>query len=850
MSGNRFTGENIMNHKECYLTVHGHFYQPPRENPWLETIELQDSALPFHDWNERIAEECYSPNAVSRIVDAHNNILDIVNNYELISFNFGPTLLSWLDVHDPRTYERIIEADRLSMEAHNGHGNAIAQVFNHMIMPLANEKDKYTQTVWGIKDFQYRFGRKPEGIWLAETAVDDETLRVLVDCGIKYTILSPFQANKIKNLNDNNGNWQDVSWGNIDPGQAYRYFLKDGTERYIDLFFYDGSISKSVAFENLLHNGDKFIYRIKDGISDARNYSQIVNIATDGESYGHHTRFGDMALAYAIKRRANDFGFKITNYGEFLENYPPVMEVEIKEKSSWSCFHGVGRWKEDCGCSTGAGAGWNQRWRKPLREALDWLREELAVVFEKHGEKYLIDPWKSRNKYIDIILDRNILTIENFCNHEATNKLTQAEMIKVIKLLEMQRHAMLMYTSCGWFFADISGIETVQILKYAARAMQIAKEFSDVDLETPFLEKLSEAISNIKQHGNGKDIYLKYVKPSIVSIKQVVSHWAISSLFENYTEETSLYCYKIRTIDYKKVKKGNTAVILGRIEITSTITYEHHDMIFALLHYGGEDFHCVIKSFTSNAEYNIVKTDIVNKFYSLPLTEVIRGLDEHFGREYFTLKDLFIEERRKIINILIKEQLDKFTSTYRDLYEESKGPMMQLSELGLKVPSEFKIAAEYTLSKSFNELISEAEDLADNDILQKALDLSEEAEKLDIVLDTLLSVKHFNSYITSKTKELAYTMEIYLCEEIIKLISVADKLSLKLNLTEPQNIYFNSILSKIPNLIKAMRKSDNALDEKKAIGTLLNLGDRLSFNVEKYYTELNKIISAEEAVQS
>lgn len=838
-----------MPQEKCYLTIHGHFYQPPRENPWLETIELQDSALPFHNWNERIAHECYSPNAVSRIVDANDSILDIVNNYELISFNFGPTLLSWLEVYAPRTYERIIEADRLSMEVYNGHGNAIAQVYNHMIMPLAHNRDKYTQTIWGIKDFQYRFGRRPEGIWLAETAVDDETLRVLVDCGIKYTILSPFQGLRVKPLNVPDADWQDVSWGNIDPGRAYRYYLKDGSERFIDLFFYDGSISKSVAFENLLQNGDKFIYRVKDGISDTRDYAQLVNVGTDGESYGHHTRFGDMALAYALKRKANDFGFQITNYGEYLEEHPPVIEADIKEASSWSCFHGVGRWKEDCGCSTGAAPGWNQRWRKPLRDALDWLREQLDEIFEVHGKKYLKDPWKSRNKYIEIMLDRNILTVEHFCTHESCRKLNHREMVEVVRLLEMQRQAMLMYTSCGWFFADVSGIETAQILKYAARAMQLAEEFSEKEMETEFLEKLDLAQSNLKKHGTGKDIYINQVKPSIVSIKQVVSHWAISSLFENYAEHTSLYCYDIKSLDYKKVKKANTAIIIGRIEITSKITFEQHDMIFAMLHYGGEDFHCVIREFTGCTEYNKIKEDLVNKFYSLPLTEVIRTIDEHFGREYFTLKDLFIEERRKIIDILIKEQLDKFTSTYRSLYEESKGPMMQLSQLGIKVPSEFKIAAEYTLSKSFNEIIGNADDLVNKDILQKALDISFEAKKIGIVLDTSKSINTFNKCIADKVKELASTMEVHQCEEVIQLISIAEKLKLKLSLTEPQNIYFSTILSKIPSLIKSMRKSGHLLDDKKSIATLLNLGDRLNFNVEKYYTEINKIITSEESLK-
>ena len=360
-----------MSQKEVFLTIHGHFYQPPRENPWLESIELQDSAAPFHDWNERINNECYNPNSISKIVDSRNRILDVVNNYASMSFNFGPTLLSWMEKYAPLAYERIIKADIESVQEHDGHGNAIAQVYNHMIMPLANENDKKTQVIWGIKDFETRFGRQPEGMWLAETAVDDESLRILVENGIKFTILSPYQALKIRK--DGQKDWTDVSWGNIDPGRAYRYYIKSDPEKYIDLFFYDGAISKSVAFDEILKDGNKFVRRLKEGATDHRDYTQIVNIATDGESYGHHTKFGDMALSYVLRLRAKEEGFTIANYAQYLEKFPSEVEVDIKQDSSWSCFHGVGRWKEDCGCSTGGHPGWNQKWRKPLREALDYL---------------------------------------------------------------------------------------------------------------------------------------------------------------------------------------------------------------------------------------------------------------------------------------------------------------------------------------------------------------------------------------------------------------------------------------------------------------------------------------------
>lgn len=539
---------------DIFLTIHGHFYQPPRENPWLEAIELQDSALPFHDWNERINKECYNPNSVSKIVDSRNRILDVVNNYEYMSYNFGPTLLSWMEQFAPLTYERIIKADIESIPEHNGHGNALAQVYNHIIMPLANEEDKQTQVKWGIRDFEYRFGRKPEGMWLAETAVDDDTLRVLEENGIKFTILSPYQAAKFRKKGEKE--WTDVSWGNIDPARSYRYYIKSAPGKYIDLFFYDGAISRSVAFDELLKDGNKFSKRLKEGVSECRDYPQLINIATDGESYGHHTKFGDMALAYVLKIKAKDEGFTITNYGEYLEKYRSDCEVDIKQASSWSCFHGVGRWKEDCGCSTGGHPGWNQKWRKPLRDALDYLRDELVNIYEDHGKKYFNnDVWEVRNKYVDVILDRGDMNVRKFQQENFLPNLSDEDKVRAMELLEIQRQSMLMYTSCGWFFSEISGIETVQIMKYAARAMQLAAKFTDKNIEEHFLNILAEAKSNIPEHGTGKDIFERFVKPSIVTAKQIASLWALSSLYQDFEDEEDVYCYTITKKAYKKCTK-------------------------------------------------------------------------------------------------------------------------------------------------------------------------------------------------------------------------------------------------------------------------------------------------------
>ncbi len=821
-----------------YLTIHGHFYQPPRENPWLEYIEEQESAQPFHNWNERITFECYTPNSVARITDNLSKIIDIVNNYSLISFNFGPTLLSWLEEFCPETYTRIIDADKASQEIYSGHGNAIAQVYNHIIIPLANQRDKITQVYWGIKDFEHRFNRKPEGIWLSETAVCDETLGVLIDHGIKYTILSPFQAEKVK-LSEYN-EWQDVSRGNVDPARPYRYYYNDQKDKYIDIFFYDGTISKAVAFEGLLYNGDKLVDRVKEGIVSSRDYPQLVHLATDGESYGHHTPFGDRALAYGLKIRLQNEGFKLTNYGEYLEKYPPVAEAKVKNNTAWSCSHGVGRWKEDCGCSTGAQAGWNQKWRKPLRNSLDWLNGQLAEIFEKEGKRYFKDVWLARNNYIDILIDRNDESIDNFFNQYAVKKLSDSEKTSALKLLEMQKNAMFMFTSCGWFFADISGIETVQIMKYAARAMQLAFDFGRSDLELEFLDILSQAESNIKEFGTGKDIYKKFVKPSIVSIKQVIAHWAISSMYENYQDETHVYSYRIKKLDYERVQKNSTSLIIGRIEITTATTLESNDMIFGLLHFGRGDFHCVLKGFAGNIEYQRIKEDLFNKINNEPITELIRGLDEHFGREYLSLKDIFKDKKINILQDLVKGQLEEFSTLYYKIYKDSQSSIIQLTELGLAIPDEFKIAARYTLSREFNKTIEKINDLSDIDLFHEAKHYLNETKKIGVKLEKDISQNIFTRTIEESMNEFIETKDTQLCSEIIDMIDVAKDLELELNLTTPQNIYFDYLNDGLIDLINNLSKSKTYESDKEYISEVLNLGEKLNFNLSKYYNILSK----------
>ena len=822
------------NKKDVFLAIHGHFYQPPRENPWLEAVELQPSALPCHDWNERVNNECYAPNSVSKVVNHKNEVMSIVNNYEYMSFNFGPTLLSWMEEFAPTAYERIIKADIKSVEDHNGHGNAIAQVYNHMIMPLANELDKQTQVKWGIKDFEYRFGRKPEGMWLAETAVDDDTLRVLEENGIKFTILSPFQAKCVKKIDENN--WQDVSWGNIDPARSYRYYIKSAPGKFIDLFFYDGAISKSVAFDELLTDGNKFLKRLQDGISYDRNYPQLVNIATDGESYGHHTKFGDMALAFVMAMKVKDSGFTVTNYAEYLDKYRSDWQVQIKDVSSWSCSHGVGRWCEDCGCSTGGHAGWNQKWRRPLRDAMDYLRDSVTPLFKEYGQKYFKDFLSARYNYIDVILDRSITNVKQFQQEYFLPDLSEEDKVNAMKLLEMQRQAMLMYTSCGWFFCEISRIETVQIMKYAARVIQLAQDFTDNDFETKYLEILSAAQSNYKEIGNGKDIYERFVKPSVITEKQIVSLWAVSSLYEDVEDEEDVYCYTITKKSYKKVQKGDSHFVVGHVEVQSKVTLERHNLMFALLQYTGGDFHCAIKEY--DEEYPEMQKELIRTYMVNPLTEIIRALDGYFGKEYFTLKDIFIEERRKILQILMRERLDEFAKTYEDIYNEGKSSVLHLQALGLDIPNEFKIAAQYTLTRQFNELFTGSNGFIDEDIIQSASDINFEAKRIGITLDKTLTSKIFSKKVAQNINRLVYSMEYQQADVTHELLDTIEKLEIKADISEAQNLFYTRVVSKFDDMIE----HTNCQSDVNLMEQLFYIAKRLNLNVDNYKTKFDRSV--------
>jgi alpha-amylase/alpha-mannosidase (GH57 family) len=686
-----------------YLCIHCHFYQPPRENPWLEQIELQDSAYPYHDWNERIAMECYSPNLAARILDADHYITQIVNNYAHISFNFGPTLLSWIAEHAPDTYRGILDADKQSQKHFSGHGSALAQAYNHMILPLANGRDKKTQIRWGIEDFVFRFGRLPEGMWLPETAVDLETLDLMAQAGLTFVILAPHQAKAVRPLDSDQ--WRPTN-GSVDPTRPYLLTTPGGST--INVFFYDGPVSQAVAFERLLDNGEKFARRLVGAYSEGRDWPQLMHIATDGETYGHHHKHGEMALAYALNYIQSRNLAKITNYGEFLENNPPDWEAQIHENTSWSCMHGIERWRSDCGCNSGR-LGWNQQWRRPLREALDWLRDAVTPCFEALGSTFLHDPWAARDAYISVILDRTPESRQRFGQEHFRRPLSPDEQVTVWKLMELQRHAMLMYTSCGWFFDELSGIETVQVIQYAGRVVQLAEQLFGDSFEERFLKKLSAAKSNLQEYGDGANIYRKYVKPSMVDLEKVGAHYSISSLFSPYGERTDIFSYSVKRLDYHTAEAGRLRMALGQARFISKITQESEVLTFWVVHFGDHNVAGGVQKIEQPGDYQDLLKTIGESFGRVDIPEVVRLLDKRFGEKTYSLRSLFRDEQRRIVRTILSSTVAEAEAAYLQLYEHHAALMRFITSLGTPMPREFSAAIEYAINSLLRRACSSEE---------------------------------------------------------------------------------------------------------------------------------------------
>ncbi|HUO83975.1 MAG TPA: DUF3536 domain-containing protein [Thermoanaerobaculia bacterium] len=809
---------------ERYVCLHGHFYQPPRENPWLESIEFQESAYPYHDWNERVAAECYRPNSASRIMDAHGRIVGIVNNYARLSFNFGPTLLQWMEQETPETYGRVIDADQKSRERFSGHGSALAQAYNHIIMPLANRRDKVTQVRWGIADFQKRFGRDPEGMWLPETAVDVETLEVLAEHGMAFTILEPSQAKRVRKVGSEE--WIDVDEGRVDPTRAYVAKLPSG--RSIALFFYDGPISRAVAFENLLERGERLADRLTGAFHDERDWPQLVHIATDGETYGHHHQFGDMALAWALETLDRDPDIRLTIYGEYLEQHPPEWEVEIIEDTSWSCAHGVERWAGDCGCHTGGQPGWHQQWRAPLRAALDWLRDRVGPLYERHAGELLRDPWKARDHYIELIMDRSLPGLERYLETHGTQPLSADDRIRTLKLLELQRYAMFMYTSCGWFFNEVSGIETVQVIQYAGRVVQLAEELFGDSIEQEFLLRLEDAKSNLPEYGDGANIYQKLVRPAMVDLARVGAHYAVSSIFDPFETECSIYCYRVERIEYDEDYAGRSKLVVGQVRITSEITLESSELTFGVLYLGEMNLTGGVRMFRGSEAYAKLRDQLREPFSRTDFPAVIRILDHELGALTFSIQSLFRDEQRRVLNRIWKETLYEAEGIYRQLYDRYVPLMRFQAELGIPLPPVLRQAAEFAVNMH---LLHEMEKDALDGWRVRALLQDISVGQLEV--DQITLSRPLQNRIDSLVALLQETpSSLTLLKRINTTLDLMDDLPFAADRWRLQNLVYRIASEQLPEMQARVREGDRQAQS--WVGQFILLGSRLNVYSESW----------------
>jgi len=771
-----------------------------------------------------ITEQCYAPNASSRILGSGRNILDIVNNYASISFNFGPTLLSWIEGHNPRLYDQIIEADRESQKRFSGHGSAIAQVYNHIIMPLASRRDKETEIIWGIRDFVSRFSRMPEGMWLAETAVDTVTLEILAEQGILFTILSPYQARRIKKIAGKS--WEPTNQEKLDIGRPYLCRLPSG--RSIALFFYHHAIASEIAFGSLLSNGEQFTDRMISTFIGKDDLPRLLSIATDGETYGHHHRFADMALAYALHIIEEKNLARITIFGEYLATNPPEYEVEIYENSSWSCNHGVGRWQRDCGCRTyhaclisdpGECVSlanttppynprlWNQKWRGPLREAMDNLNVSLTAMYQKEADLLFSDPRAARNEYIDLILDRSEERLEWFTTRHLFPGFSSDQKEKALKLLEVQRNALLMYTSCGWFFDELTGIETVQVMMYACRAMQLADELTGVDYEPAFTGILNRAISNIPSSGRGADIFERYVKTAIVTRDQIACFYAITVLMDNHQDATSLYTYKIRCDHFRQERNGDLGLMTGSATFTSELTHETSHLIIVSVWLGKFAYIGGTGKFISEDAFAQMERDLWNAYTCQDIHGLIRCLKKNCEIT-IPFRKLFSDGKRRIQTSVLETTLTDLESYLWQISGRNAALIEGMKGEGTAPPAVLTSLNQYILNADVRTCL-ETGNCGTRSLCKAVTRLIQSG----VTPDTLNLSSTAAERIYRDIKGIALEPHnLKKIKDLNSLFIVLNPLSLQMDLRSSQNLYFTLYNSHISQAEKVEPDSDEQRD--------------------------------------
>jgi len=779
-----------MSQDRISVVLHAHFYQPPRDNPWTESIDREASAAPFHNWNERIEAECYAANTHARIFGDTGHITDIVNNFAHLNFNIGPTLFAWLQTHAPATYARILQADRQSCFLHDGHGGAIAQAYSHAILPLCSVRDRNTQIRWGIADFRYRFQRPPEAMWLPETACDLPTADALAQHGMRYLILSPHQASRVRHRNQNE--WRDVSDGSIDPRLPYRLALPHG--RSIVCFFYDGPLAHAMSFEAMLDTSRGMAERLRAGAKDNAE-NQLVHVATDGETYGHHKRFADRALAYFIRKEAEAHGLRLTTYGAFLEQQPVDDEVELKngEGTAWSCAHGLGRWIRDCGCNAGRNPGFRQAWRGPLRDALDGLRDDSAVVFEQAAGQWLRDPWAARDDYIHVILNNTSEARQAFLDHHALRQISSHERVRIFEMMEAQRMMQLMYASCGWFFDDLAGLETTQIMKYAGMAARLLESATGQSLFENFIDRLALAHSNLEKEGNGADIYRRHVAPLEVPATRRVARFASSTLLDNTSSQVADPAFEIESLDRLCFQQVSQHLVLGRVRLRRTRTERSTLFLYGATSLPERDMHCGVIECNDEKHFERIVQQAEKVFEQPSTPAIIRLIDSFFAPHFFSVRELSDAGEPEFIEHTVTDLLERLATTYGYLYDEHRKTMQTFERVGAEVPVELRLVAEYTLARRLDAALLEASDPTDPGLERTVRDIAHQAQELGIRLVVPRSTLRLRQWLDQAAEQLQTDGSTARAQHASALLSLTESLGIRIPIDHLQDAIFNHL---------------------------------------------------------
>jgi len=823
-----------------WVIIHGHFYQPPRENPWLNHIETQESASPYHDWNERIYSECYRPNGCSRLLDPIGQINDIHNNYSMMSFNFGPTLMSWIEQKHPSTARRIVKGNKISRTRWNGHGNAVAQVYNHIIMPLASKKDQLTQIRWAKESFRKSFGYSPEGMWLAETAINMETVNCLISEKISFVILSPNQAESYRSLHHTTV-WHETSGHPIDTRRPYRVYAKDrdGTKTggHLDVFFFDEQLSKDISFNDLLQEAHRFGNRIDSCYSGSNDKDEVVVLATDGETFGHHKPFGDMCLAYFFKHVAPSLGITPVNFGQYLEMFPPAYEATLKnafgEGTAWSCAHGVGRWIRDCGCSTGGKEGWNQKWRTPLRDTLNELQAEVDKWYTTTCETMKLDPDRLRDQAIKFFGSSFYSRLKQYCRrHTPAIAFTDESLHHLQRLLEAQKYMLFSFTSCGWFFSDINGIEPMQNLAYACRALQLGIPPShQADAMDRLVDNLAKALSN-QNNETGAELFEQKILPYFFHERMLAFGAAMQQTL-HLQRKCSLrpfgyFCQveKLPVPDSLYPAKYPAEINMFKVVINNILSGETGTWL-------------VITEVPNHLEPQGWVFPWFQRFGTSK--GISEELFNHPDMQLYTFSDMFHTLRQKLSAIYRQKLSHDSLKLYSFWFDKNIKNLSLLQAVAPPLPHYFSAPLSFIFQHQWDALFDTLETPGNEvNIINELSRLRVNCNLYSLVCDFDYSTDKCERYLMTELTQLQKDLCTEHCDRISHLLNIVDHFSLPVSKNHLEDQFYQILTGPVKNLYEetVLTRPDNVQemdsDKREILIKFLNFAHRMNFNTDRF----------------